>query len=171
MWDLLLHTRSQVWHGCLHDDTFWRWGLGLVLRVGSSKMLDPTLDKSLKKILLEVIIFNFNEYKTYFIDLWRLKSWDFASISGLAKLTWVGCGTWDLEPHVNRPWGSLHTWAKSYDLVLNMDPWLSSKGHTMDVGKTVLCSHMPSSIVWSENEPCCRTIAYFVGRKRGEDLV
>ena len=48
------------------------------------------------------------------------------------------------------------------------DPWLSSKGRTMGVGKAVLCSHGPSSIVWSENGPCCRTIAYFVGRsKRG----
>ena len=25
--------RSQVWHGCLHDNTFWRRGSGLVLRV------------------------------------------------------------------------------------------------------------------------------------------
>ena len=51
------------------------------------------------------------------------------------------------------------------------DPWLSSKGRTMGVGKAVLCSHRPSSIVWSENGPCCRTIVYFVGGKRGEDLV
>ena len=51
------------------------------------------------------------------------------------------------------------------------DPWLSSKGRTMGVGKAILCSHMSSSIVWSENGPCCRTIAYFVSRKRGEDLV
>ena len=51
------------------------------------------------------------------------------------------------------------------------DPWLSSKGRTMGVGKAVLGSHRPSSIMWSENGPCCRTIAYFVGGKRGEDLV
>ena len=51
------------------------------------------------------------------------------------------------------------------------DPWLSSKGRTMGVGKAVLCSHGPSSIVWSENGPYCGTIAYFVGEKRGEDLV
>jgi hypothetical protein len=47
------------------------------------------------------------------------------------------------------------------------DPWLSSKGHTMCVGKAVICGHGPSSIVWSENGPCCGTIAYFVGGKRG----
>ena len=41
----------------------------------------------------------------------------------------------------------------------------------MGVGKAVLCSHGPSSIVWSENEPCCRSIAYFIGRIRGQDLV
>ena len=47
------------------------------------------------------------------------------------------------------------------------DPWLSSKGRTMGVGKLVLCSHGPSSIVWIENGPCCMTIAYFVGGKEG----
>ena len=51
------------------------------------------------------------------------------------------------------------------------DPWHSSKGRTMGVGKAVICSHMPSSIVWSESGPYCGTIAYFVDRKRGEDLV
>ena len=51
------------------------------------------------------------------------------------------------------------------------DPWLSSKGRTMGVGKAVLGSHGTSSIVWSENGPCCGPIAYFVGGKRGEDLV
>jgi hypothetical protein len=51
------------------------------------------------------------------------------------------------------------------------DPWLSSKGRSMVVGKAVLCSHGPSSIVWSENGPCCGTIANFVGGKRGVDLV
>jgi hypothetical protein len=47
------------------------------------------------------------------------------------------------------------------------DPWLSSKGRTMGVGKALLCSHGPSSIVWSENGPCCGTITYFVGGKEG----
>jgi hypothetical protein len=41
----------------------------------------------------------------------------------------------------------------------------------MGVGKVVLCSHGPSSIVWSENESFCKTIAYFVDEKREEDLV
>ena len=41
----------------------------------------------------------------------------------------------------------------------------------MGVGKVVLCSHGPSSIVRSENGPCCGTIAYFVGGNRGKDLV
>ena len=45
------------------------------------------------------------------------------------------------------------------------DPWFSSKGHIMGVGNVVLCSDGSSSIVWSENGPCCRTIGYFVGRK------
>ena len=51
------------------------------------------------------------------------------------------------------------------------DPWLSSKGCTTGVGKAVLGSHGTSSTVWSDNGPCCGTIAYFVGGKRGKDLV
>ena len=50
-------------------------------------------------------------------------------------------------------------------------PWLSSKGRTMGVGKAVLCSHGLSSILWSENGPCCGIVACFVDGKRGEDLV
>ena len=30
--------KCQVWHRCLYGNTFWRWGLGLVLRVGSINM-------------------------------------------------------------------------------------------------------------------------------------
>jgi hypothetical protein len=36
---------SRLWHGCLHGNAFWRLGLGLVLRFGSSKKLDPTLNR------------------------------------------------------------------------------------------------------------------------------
>ena len=54
-WKLRLTTshgvsKSQVRHECLHDNTFWRWGLELVLRVGSSKTLDPTVNTSLANI-------------------------------------------------------------------------------------------------------------------------
>ena len=46
--------KSQVWHGWLHDNTFWRWGLGLVLRVKSSKKLDPTLNPSSTNVLHKI---------------------------------------------------------------------------------------------------------------------
>jgi hypothetical protein len=42
--------KSQLWHGCLHNNTIWRWSLGLVLRVGLSKKLDPTLNTNLVNI-------------------------------------------------------------------------------------------------------------------------
>ena len=32
----VLSPKSQGWHGYLHGNTFWRWGLEVVLRVGSS---------------------------------------------------------------------------------------------------------------------------------------
>jgi hypothetical protein len=36
--------KSQVWHGCIHGNNVWRRGLGLILRVGSSQKLHPTLN-------------------------------------------------------------------------------------------------------------------------------
>ena len=53
------------------------------------------------------------------------------------------------------------------------NPWLSAKRRTMCVGKAVICSHGSSSIVWSENGPCCGTIAYLIGGKNrgGSDLI
>ena len=48
------------------------------------------------------------------------------------------------------------------------DPWLTSKCCTIGVGKAILCSHGPSSKMWSENIPFCGTFEYFVGgKKRG----
>ena len=52
--------KSQVWHGCLHDSTFCRWGLRLVLRVGS----------------------NYTGYKPHVNGFLRLKSWGFAFMLG-----------------------------------------------------------------------------------------
>lgn len=46
----VLSPKSQLWYEYLHDNTFRRWGLELVLWVGSSKMLDPTLNLSLMNI-------------------------------------------------------------------------------------------------------------------------
>jgi hypothetical protein len=34
-----------------------------------------------------------------FNDVLKLKSWDFASVLGLANMS----GTWELGPHVNQP--------------------------------------------------------------------
>ena len=42
-----------------------------------------------------------------------------------------------------------------------------SKAVLWVLGKPFLGSHGPSSILWSEDGPCCETIAYFVGGKRG----
>ena len=61
---------------------------------------------------------------------------------------------------------TLHMSQELWDLVMARTLWLSSKGHTMGVGKAILCSQWPSSIVWSENGACCRAIAYFVGGKK-----
>ena len=38
--------KYQVSHGHLHGNTFWRRGLGFVLRVGRAKKLDPTFNNS-----------------------------------------------------------------------------------------------------------------------------
>ena len=39
--------KSQLWHAYLDGNTFWTWGLGLVLEVRSSKKLAWTLNPSL----------------------------------------------------------------------------------------------------------------------------
>ena len=66
-WELGLTTsrkvpspESQVWHGCLHSNTFWRWSWGLVLRFRLSKKLDPTLNKRVS-------------YSWWYIDILGLK--------------------------------------------------------------------------------------------------
>jgi hypothetical protein len=82
------------------------------------------------------------------------------------KSTWVL--TWHRMDHV-----FMVTWTIfKYHLLevgLTQNHTLEShpKAISMGVGKSILCSHRPSSIVWSENGPCCGTIAYFVGGKKG----
>ena len=43
--------KSHVCHGCIHGNKFWRRGLGLILRVGLSKKLDPTLNTKPRECL------------------------------------------------------------------------------------------------------------------------
>ena len=82
---------SRVWHGCLHGDAFWRWGLGLVLRVGLSKKLDPTLNTTPAEYVVNKII----KIRLWWpLALILMVSWgsevgDFASMLGLAS----GSGT------------------------------------------------------------------------------
>jgi hypothetical protein len=47
------------------------------------------------------------------------------------------------------------------------DPWFSSKGRTMGVGKAVLCSHGPSRIVWSEKDDVTRPLYILLAEKEG----
>ena len=92
--------KSQVWHGCLHNNTFWRWGLGQVLRVRSSKKLDPTLHIS----PVNCFVSN-NQDPPLKIDNHILTiSW--GSKVGILPpcwdlLTWVGLGT-PCEPALTR---------------------------------------------------------------------
>ena len=49
-------SKFQLWRECPHGQIFfWRWGLGLVLWLGSSKKLDPTLNPSPTNFLLHKI--------------------------------------------------------------------------------------------------------------------
>ena len=49
-------------------------------------------------------------------------------------------------------------------------PWFSSKGHTVGSGIATLCSHMPSSTIWSENGPYWGTNVYLIGGDKGAAL-
>ena len=85
-WKLRLSTSNgvpsfvQLWHGCLQGNTFWRWGLGLVLQVGSSKKLDPTLNPSPANIFAEynqnpiLVLFNHVSVGTL-PPCWDLLTW------------------------------------------------------------------------------------------------
>jgi hypothetical protein len=60
--------------------------------------------KSQRPLLHELIKIRLHDYKPYFNHgFLRLKSWDFASTSGLASMN----GTWD--PMWTGPWNSQHT--------------------------------------------------------------
>ena len=87
-------SKSQVWHGCLHGQTFWGeardlcWKLGRAIiqhvkkRVWQWKARPNSQHKS-RIIFLQKIITNVNH-------TWML---------GLANMSW----TWNLGPHVNMP--------------------------------------------------------------------
>ena len=87
--------KSQLWHGCLHGNTFWRWGLGLVLKEGLSKKSDPTLNTSPANIFAWKKNKDSSQWLlaicTWFLEAQKVGTsppcWDL--------LTWVGLGTWD----------------------------------------------------------------------------
>ena len=93
-WDLPLHTGSQVWHGCLHGNIFWRRGLRLVLRIVLSKMLDPTLKPS----PTNMFAWNNEDLTLMIVNHMSMVSWG-SKVGTLPPcwdlLTWVGLGTWD----------------------------------------------------------------------------
>jgi hypothetical protein len=73
--------------------------LGLVLRVGLGKKLDPTCNTKSRILFSDIkqSRFDFNGYIPHFNDFLRLKSWDFAPMLVLVDMN----GTWG--PQVNRP--------------------------------------------------------------------
>ena len=85
---------SQVWHGCLNDNTFWGWGLGLVLWVGSSQKLSSTLNPN----LVNIFAWN-NKDPTLMIVTNILVYFGGSKVETLPPcwdlLTWVELGTWD----------------------------------------------------------------------------
>ena len=74
------------------NSTSWRWDVGFVLRVESSKNMDATPNMSPEIIYIKYLRFDFNGYTPYLNGFLRLKSWDFASMLILANMS----GTWDL---------------------------------------------------------------------------
>jgi hypothetical protein len=85
-------------------------------------------------------------------------SWAFSLVCEVA-LSW----TWTLISNL----GPLHPRAKSRDLVMVRTLDSHPKAIPPVLGKVVLCSVWLSRIIWSENGPCCGTIAYFVGGEKG----
>jgi hypothetical protein len=84
---------SQVWHGCLHDNTFWRWGLRLGACVEAWVEQKARPNSPNKSWAYFCINYNPTLMMTNHI---LTVSW------GSKFGTWPPC--WDLGPHVNRPW-------------------------------------------------------------------
>ena len=122
-------------------------------------IMPSMLRKSIIAMILHILIENlFEIYPKLLVEL----------LTFLIETRWKNCDLCPLPKRFLR--ATSHTSQEPWPWN-DEDPWLSSKGRTMGVGKAVLGSHRPSSIMWSENGPCCRTIAYFVDGKRGEDMV
>ena len=94
-WHLLLHTRSQVLLSLEYDvdaymATLFRgeaWDLCWELRLR-------------KCFCIKCPRSNFNDNYIYYNGFLRLKSWDFASMLGLANISEIS----NLGPHMNLPW-------------------------------------------------------------------
>ena len=93
----------QVWHGCLHGNTFWSeaWNkCGDLRQAYFLNIIYPILHASPEIFLHKIIkIVQWWMYKLYLNGLLRLKSWDFDSMLGFANMS----ANWDLEPHMERP--------------------------------------------------------------------
>ena len=88
-------------------NTFGRWDSRLVARIGLNKKLNPTLNTSptIYLCITNKSKCNFNDNGAYLNECLRLKSWDSVSMLGLAKIVWVGLGTWSpIEPALRMPW-------------------------------------------------------------------
>ena len=98
---------SQVWHGCLSDNTFWRWSSDLVLRVGSSQKLGSTLNPN------PLNIFSWNNKDPTLMIVTNILVYSRGSkVETLPPcwdlLTWVGLK--DLGLHVNWPFVRPQNW-------------------------------------------------------------
>ena len=81
--------------GCLHGKTFWRWSLGFVLRVGSSKKPCPTLNTSPHGYFHRTIKIQLQlQYWPFSNGGLRLKNWDFASMVGGVAIRKWDLGHW-----------------------------------------------------------------------------
>ena len=89
-WCRPLHMGSQVLSP-KHDNTFWRWGLQLVLRVGSSKNRDQT--QLMRTFLKEIVQIPHSMIINHILMVaWGSNVGTFTSILGLANMS----GTWHL---------------------------------------------------------------------------
>jgi hypothetical protein len=70
---------------------FLEWSLGLVLRVGLNKMLNPTHNTKPENLIAKYSqdLTIFNENQENFSDSMRLKVWNFSSMLGLETPLWT----------------------------------------------------------------------------------
>lgn len=135
-------SESHVWHGCLHDNAFWRLGSGPMSKVGSSRKLDPTLTTIPANNLHKIIKTRWWMVINHIIMRY-LEAQKWGALPQCWDLLTRG-HTWDLGPLVKRP------------LKSRLVGEFVMRTHKMDKVGTKGCFKVALLSSWNWKLTCCK---------------